>query len=157
MINKNIFTEFNRTRTFQSFTLKMITDIHGAEHDKRQRRKFVMTHPCFLRNVVAGKLKKTVIENPQFELQLMKLLNRGANFWMTNVNKKLIESENTITLLSAYLRNTIVSTAISSLDDNEIMFSIVTQLSDKTTEKFSKLQSPRHILAMSHMLSLFIS
>ena len=52
---KNNFTEFNRTRNFQSFTLKMITDIHGAEHDKRQRKTFLMILPYFLRNVVARK------------------------------------------------------------------------------------------------------
>ena len=112
----------------------MVTDLHDAKLDKRQRRTLQRLDdpPEYSSDGVAGKISRNQllkIQNPC--LKILKSMN-GQLHSFEKTQFKVTEPENIITLPSNYSQNTKVSNANSFPNKNYITSSFLTQLSDPT-------------------------
>ena len=70
--------------------------------------------------------------------QISEIKQPSSSLLIDNCQFKLTEPANSITLFSTYLHNTKVLTANTSLDNNQITSSFMTQLSATTPQTFVK-------------------
>ena len=82
--------------------------------------------------------KKYAIKNPDFIPQSSGFNEPSSSKSFAKSEFKSIEPKTNNTLRSTYLHNTKVSTAFSSLDDNQTTSTIMTQLCVTSTETFAK-------------------
>ena len=82
--------------------------------------------------------KKSPTENPEFILQVSEINEPLISFLIDKSQSNITESKNIITLPLILLHNTKVSTGNSSLDNNNIMSSFMTQHYDPTPQSFIK-------------------
>ena len=89
--------------------------------------------------------------------QIYELCEPSNSLLIDKCQFNLTEPENLITLPSIYLYNTIVPTAISSLDNDQITSSITTQLSNDTPQKLLELLlTHNYLTSVTYMFSKII-
>ena len=70
--------------------------------------------------------------------QFSEIFEKSSSFSVDKNQFKFTESENSITIPSVFMQDTKVSTAISSLVNNNTTPSFLTQLSDPTAQTYFK-------------------
>ena len=104
----------------------MVTDLHDAECDKRQQKSIQRLEDAtvFSSKMNSWKIhKKSGTKNLDLMPQISDIIEPSSSCQF-----QLTAPENITTLSSTYLRNTIVSTANSFLDESHKTLSLMTEL-----------------------------